>query len=838
MQPLKIIIIEDEEAHFLLMKRAIGKEFPQASVYYFEEAADCLEKIDEICPDIVVVDYLMPTMNGIEFLEALHQQNKYIPIIMITGQGDENIAVKAMKLGAWDYLVKSADFFTLLPSTIEKVIRERELKASLNTIEKRFLDLAESTSDWIWEINVNCEFVYTNSVAERIVGYTPEEIIGQRFSNFFPKEERKAREEHFLSLLHEGKSIYNFENSFVHKNGDAIILETSAVPFKDDKGDTAGYRGISRNITRRKRSEAALRESEERFRSIYEESPIGIVLYDEEGSFTNANRAALDIFGISDITDALELRLFEDPHLPEDVVQSIYRGEMVRIEIPYDFEKVDHFHLFRTKKSGTIYIDVQITPLRKEEQITGYLLQFQDITNRKRAEEALQASHRFLEIANRDVEVPALLNQFAAEIKNLTSCTAVEIRILGDDGSTPYAVNDGFSKEFYDLKNTLPINSNQSACVGAAPGSVHAGLPFITGTDSFHMNASPSFPAAISEEEKRLARDMCNRFGYKSFALAPIRLDGSILGVIHVADPKEGMISKEMANLIEGATMVMGVAIQCARTREELRKAHGELELRVQRRTAQLALANEQLKKEIEERKKVEEALLRSSEKFKLFAYSVMHDLKSPSIGIYGLTRLLQKQYAHSLDEKGISYCRQILKASEYSSALVEKINAYIASKEAPLQIEDLSSREIFQAVRDEFSARLSARQIKWTEPDVSVRIKADRLSILRVLTNFVENALKYGGERLSEIRIDYQESDKFHILSVSDDGVGIKKEDSERIFGLFQRNATSKGVAGTGLGLAIVREIAERHHGRVWAEPNAGEGTIFHLSIAKHQDP
>ena len=103
-------------------------------------------------------------MNGIEFLEALSQKNKDIPVIMITGQGDESVAVRAMKLGAIDYLVKAGDFFALLPTVIEKVVRKNRLEQSLLKSEKRFRDMAENTSDWLWEVDAQGKYIYSNPV--------------------------------------------------------------------------------------------------------------------------------------------------------------------------------------------------------------------------------------------------------------------------------------------------------------------------------------------------------------------------------------------------------------------------------------------------------------------------------------------------------------------------------------------------------------------------------------------------------------------------------------------------------------------------------------------------
>jgi PAS domain S-box-containing protein len=237
---------------------------------------------------------------------------------------------------------------------------------------------------------------------------------------------------------------------------------------------------------------------------------------------------------------------------------------------------------------------------------------------------------------------------------------------------------------------------------------------------------------------------------------------------------------------------------------------------------------------DVTERVRAEKALQESSEKIKLFAYSVAHDLKGPSVGIYGLTRLLHKHYADILDEKGKNYCDLILQASEELAALVDKINVYISTKEAPPTIERVKLKDILLIVRDEFSPRLNIRQIKWLEPEHIPEIKADRLSILRVLRNLVDNALKYGGDDLSEIGIGYEETNEFHILSIRDNGIGIRKKDLKKIFGAFQRTHASRGIEGTGLGLSIVKEIAEQHGGEVWVKPSPKKGTNFYMSISK----
>jgi signal transduction histidine kinase len=237
---------------------------------------------------------------------------------------------------------------------------------------------------------------------------------------------------------------------------------------------------------------------------------------------------------------------------------------------------------------------------------------------------------------------------------------------------------------------------------------------------------------------------------------------------------------------------------------------------------------------DITRRKQLEDILRNNAEKIKLFAYSVSHDLKSPLVGIGGLTRLLHEQYRDSLDERGRTYCDQIRKASENALRLIEEINVFIRAKEAPMVFEAINPKEIFETIRHEFDPLLDARGIEWSEPESFPEVTADRISLLRVFRNLVDNALKYGGEGLSGIAIGYEESDKHHTFLFSDNGAGIAGIDCEKIFEPFQRNTALSDIEGTGLGLSIVKEIAEKHRGTVRAEAGHQGGATFYVTISK----
>ncbi len=147
----------------------------------------------------------------------------------------------------------------------------------------------------------------------------------------------------------------------------------------------------------RRTIESDLRRSEERFREIFEESPIGIELYDAEGRLVEINQAALDIFGIADPSEVRGFRLFDDPNLSPEARDRLKRGRSVRYELPFDFGQVRRRKLYRTIRSGVIDLDVQITPVGgRTKDRSGYLVQLQDISSRRRAEADLGESQRHL----------------------------------------------------------------------------------------------------------------------------------------------------------------------------------------------------------------------------------------------------------------------------------------------------------------------------------------------------------------------------------------------------------------------------------------------------------
>jgi len=239
---------------------------------------------------------------------------------------------------------------------------------------------------------------------------------------------------------------------------------------------------------------------------------------------------------------------------------------------------------------------------------------------------------------------------------------------------------------------------------------------------------------------------------------------------------------------------------------------------------------------QIIKRKQTEEKLVKQSEMIKQFANSVSHDLKNPAIAIHGLSQVIKRKFKELPREKLENFIDQITKSAEQIVSLAEDINIYISSRDAPLQLKDLELQQIWQTIKEEFVPQLRKRDIQWIETGMEIPfIRADQNALLRVYRNLVDNALKYGGSDLSEIKLGYEASGTHHILKVQNDGKLIPQEATASIFETFKRCGGESIPAGTGLGLSTVKEIARQHKGDSWVISSSKEKTTFYVSIAQN---
>jgi len=150
------------------------------------------------------------------------------------------------------------------------VTERKHAEEALHESNVRFRNLTEMTSDWIWEVNKDVYYTYASPKVNDILGYDPEEIIDKTPFDLMSPEEAKRVFKIFNNIAASQKPFDCLENVNLHKDGHPVVLETSGTPIFSADGEFLGYRGVDRDITNRKQIQMALRESEERYRSLAE----------------------------------------------------------------------------------------------------------------------------------------------------------------------------------------------------------------------------------------------------------------------------------------------------------------------------------------------------------------------------------------------------------------------------------------------------------------------------------------------------------------------------------------------------------------------------------------
>jgi PAS domain S-box-containing protein len=175
----------------------------------------------------------------------------------------------------------------------------------------------------------------------------------------------------------------------------------------------SNVRKFIREELRRKQTEHTLQISEEKFRTIFDESPIGIELYKADGAQIAANKASLRMFGIPDVEDILGFNLFDGTSLDEEKCSQLKKGQIVSYQAQFNFDKVSELGQYKTEKTGRSWFDYIITPLwtPNSKVISGYLVQIQDVSDRKRAEEEIVFLANALRSVNECVSITDMENR-------------------------------------------------------------------------------------------------------------------------------------------------------------------------------------------------------------------------------------------------------------------------------------------------------------------------------------------------------------------------------------------------------------------------------------------
>src|SRR4030042_4641847 len=298
-KPIRVLHVDDEPCLLKIAKQCLEMEgrFHVDTASSVEQA---LEKIKKELYDAIISDYQMPGKEGLEFLKELRENGSDIPFIIFTGKGREELVIKALNLGADHYVNKNGDPETVyaeLKHVISETVRIRKAEEALGQSEEKYRNLVENSKDSVAVIDLRGNVQFVNKATEELTGYNMKEGIGMNVKKITPLRYWPKS----LAMLFQakgGKPIPYFESVIKRKDGRLVPVESTGQAIIKN-GKVVGLQIITRDISERKKTEEALRESMEGYRELAESISDMFFAMDKDFRYTYWNKACEEFTGIS-----------------------------------------------------------------------------------------------------------------------------------------------------------------------------------------------------------------------------------------------------------------------------------------------------------------------------------------------------------------------------------------------------------------------------------------------------------------------------------------------------------------------------------------------------------
>ena len=395
-KPIKVLLIEDNATDARLLRLFLGEsKTSQFDIAHVVRLSEGMERLAKEQFDLIMSDLLLPDSQGIETFEWLKAHVQGIPIIVLSGSDDETLAVRAVREGAQDYLVKGRIDAHSLVRSITYAIERHHVDERLQESEKHYKFLLESITDYTYcvklEQNRPATTIHSPGCIS-ITGYSSAEYDADPdlWLRIVHQEDREAVKEQ-VRKVEAGTTPEPLEHRIIHKNGHVRWVRHTVVPCRDRSGKLESYDGLIADITQRKKAEQDLINSEAFYHSLVEHLPQNILRKDLKERFTFANQRFCAMLGkpLEDIIGKTDFDFY-----PPALAEKYQRDDRYVIRTGQIFETIEENQAPNGEKT---YVNVIKTPIYDVRgQIIGIQGIFWDITERKRFEERLQKANQEL----------------------------------------------------------------------------------------------------------------------------------------------------------------------------------------------------------------------------------------------------------------------------------------------------------------------------------------------------------------------------------------------------------------------------------------------------------
>jgi PAS domain S-box-containing protein len=653
----------------------------------------------------------------------------------------------------------------------DEATRKRAEEA-LRESEERYRLLAENMRDAIWTMDIkNLRFTYMSPSITSLTGYSVEEVMSRTLEELLTSASYGLAMKTFAEELtierREQKDLQRsrtLEFELNCKDGSTVWVEAKMNFLRDSDGQPLEILGVSRDITDRKRAEEALRESEEKYRTLIERANDGICII-QDGIVKYLNLRLAEMWGgtVEEVTGTPFSEYVHPDERPK--VVEYYKRRMAGEAIPGIYETA-----LRRKDGSKVYAELNAGTVPYQGNVADFVF-VRDITGRKLEEGMLRESEDRYHTMFKDSPVSLWDEDFSDVKRNLEH--------LRDSGVMDF--RNYFQEHPEEITNytkmvkIVDVNTATLDMYQAeSKEEILAGLSTVFSQESY--DAFREGLVAIAESKTLFETEAITRTlkGNKN----------NILLRWSVVPGFENSLTKVLVSTID-ITERKQAEVDRARILKELEAKNRELER---------------------------------------FTYTVSHDLRSPLVTIQGFAEMLNRDLQANQVDKATSDLQYITNATVKMDELLSATLVLSRIGRIANPPEDVPFGTIVAGAVEQTSGELHANTIEVSVAKDFPVVHVDWAKLEEVLVNLIGNSIKYRGDQPHpKIEIGHRRKGAETVFFVKDNGIGIDKSEQDKVFDLFYR--VDKSTEGTGAGLAIVKRIIEVHGGRIWIESELGTG-------------
>ncbi len=247
----RVLVVDGNVDHAALMARVLSGQIEGAQVEVVGSAAEAWSVLSgRRRYDLVVMEIALPDGNGLQFLRDMKAHSCDIPVILVTGSGDERLAVRSIQTGAADYLPKTRDFFAVLPYAARRVLETKHLETELEDWQKKYMELLDGASDAICLVGADGRIVRVNQAAETLLAREASDLVGLQYTDVLTEKSRQRVLDEVRGKRRRDVRLNKVEAEVARPDGKVVPVEVSAWPLFR-KNRVIGYQVVVRDITER-----------------------------------------------------------------------------------------------------------------------------------------------------------------------------------------------------------------------------------------------------------------------------------------------------------------------------------------------------------------------------------------------------------------------------------------------------------------------------------------------------------------------------------------------------------------------------------------------------------